>query len=214
MNNEYLSEDYGLINSHKNIPHSEENSPLWTVQYILRQPTLPHLTINSLENFVFHCERRKPGLYDQRPFKSVNPKDDYMSPDQLIAFVAFFYITGDKEEIDKIWKYLKSHFFTYDNLTGKTNFKRTMQPLAIAFVGACVGSWFWKKVLKIACKVAFKAPLKKTSGKLKAWVCLKTLDMQYDLVKSNVNFDFAFNYYFNTYGNRPDHPNVRGHSYQ
>ena len=203
MNEEYLSPDYGLINSHRNIPHTEENSPLWSVQYCLRFKRPPMILRERLRHYIAEC-KISDGLFNQMPEWAYFHRDNYMSPDQLIAFVAHFYLLGDLRSIEQIWSFLKERWFTYDNLTGETNFKRIMQPMAVAFVGACAGSKFWKFILRITCTIACLSPRNETSGKLKAWTCLKTLNMSL----GRTDFNYAFNYYFNTYGERSDHPNI------
>lgn len=78
----------------------------------------------------------KKGLYNQFPkgHEILVEKDKYMSPDQLIAIVCLFASTGQKSKIKEIWTYLWVHFFTYDNISMDTNFKRLMQYPAVIWV--------------------------------------------------------------------------------
>jgi hypothetical protein len=173
INKNYKSE-YGLINA-KIADINAENAPLWSVEYLLLEnnPVLFH----SLENYIRLCKTDTKGLYNQFPIRYHN-KDDYTSPDQLIAFVAFFKMSNLNSEIKDIWKYLINHIGTYDNLTAKTNWSRIMQPAALAFVGACAGSKWAKIALSISCVYSCATKKNETSGKLKAWVMFKTLNMK------------------------------------
>jgi len=165
MNSPYIN-SYGLLNA-KLADDVAENSPLWSLEYLL----LKHdsLLLENLVTFIRSSHTQYPGLYNQRPFVTDSP-DDYMSPDQLIAFVGALKLADASLAIKHIWRYLRSHFFTYDNLTGKTNFDRTMQLSAISFVGVCAGKWWWLPLLSAVCIWSCITNKTQTSGRLKAWV--------------------------------------------
>jgi hypothetical protein len=164
---------HGLLNAKlKDIV--AENAPLWSVQYLLLEHD-PEL-FDALISYIHNCKTDIDGLYNQFPVLHGN-KDDYMSPDQLIAFLAAFKMAKLENHIQSIWKYLKNNLATYDNLTGKINFDRTMQVGALAFAGACAGNKLAKFVLSVACIYSCATKRHETSGKLKAWTMFKALDM-------------------------------------
>lgn len=157
IENKWLDNEYGLLNAFPDRKDEDENSPLFTIEYLLLTNEgydfFPPLSI-----FIHNCrvKNARLGLYNQRP-KNNGSHEDYMSPDQLIAFCAFFNIIKLNERVISIWKYLKIKLFTYDNISQKTNFKRLMQPLAVAFVAySATGSWFWKQVLLACCRLSCK----------------------------------------------------------
>ena len=182
--NEWFDPRYDLLNSAPGREYQDENSPLYSIEYLL----LKHREVedaklfSALGQFWLDCEiYGEDGLYNQRPYRT-GGKDDNMSPDQLIALVAYLKMVGREDEIEAIWSYLKRHLFTYDNIGRKINFKRLMQPMAIAYLGAMTGSWFWEKVLILICRQACSEFDKEnedwhseSSGVLKSFVCLRSL---------------------------------------
>jgi hypothetical protein len=189
----YINE-YGLLNSRPQDINAE-NAPLWSLEYLilremLADPSMPlkgmgtmdyydeYLQIETkLDQYVDLSYAGKQGLYHNVPFDCVHPHDKYMSPDQLIAFAAAKFRLNKYREVEDMWRFLKRHFFTYDNLTGKSNFKRTMQPSAVAFLGALNGSSFWEWVVACSCVNSCEKAPHKTSGALKAFCMMQTLYM-------------------------------------
>jgi hypothetical protein len=164
---------YGLLNS-KIGEGVAENSPLWTWQYLLMQSD--DQLFKDLLSFINLSKTTTPGLYNQRPFKN-NTSDDYMSPDQLIAFAAVLHKANRIEELNLMWTYLKKHLFTYDNLTGKINFDRVMQVSVILFIAALINKR-WAKLLLIPLLIhSCWVRKSETSGRLKAWTMMTTLNM-------------------------------------
>jgi len=163
----------GLLNS-KVIPNGgqDENAPLFSMHYILlhdgTSPEAIEMSSAMLE-YTKSCYI-KDGLYHQRPDNN-GSKEDWMSPDQLISFVALFNQRELPHKNRMIWRWLLLHWFTYDNMSMKTNFKRIMQPAAVAFVGASAGfisKPFWRFILMFVCIIACFSEPGETSGKLKA----------------------------------------------
>ncbi len=156
---------YGLINS-KETEGVAENCPLWSWQYILMSNDIEmHL---RLIEFINLCKTETKGLYHQRPDNN-GSKEDNMSPDQLIPFAAAL-------NADSIWVYLYKHLFTYDNVNGKIDFNRIMQPSAVFFSAAISNKLFIPLVALVCIVACFQRP-SETSGKLKAWTMMKSLGM-------------------------------------
>lgn len=172
ISTDYLSRPWFLLNS---APHrkEDENAPLYSVEYILKYGS--SRLENAMEAFTVECKVSK-GLYNQR-VDNDGGKEDYMSPDQLIAFIAFFIINDRNWKLANIWEYLKSHWFTYDNLTGQTNLKRLMQPSVVLFSAVAAGSKWLTPLLSLVCLVACMSKKGRTSGKLKAWVIMRSLGL-------------------------------------
>jgi hypothetical protein len=62
------------------------------------------------------------------------PRDQYLSRDQMIAYCIF----SKEEDLNvhfDIFNHLKRKFCTYDNVTGKVNFKRIVMPWDYIFIG-------------------------------------------------------------------------------
>jgi len=197
----YYSRVYGLMCVHHDLELPEENSPLWQLEYY-------YLSNDSkvLPNLDIYWRECKAGskLYNQRPWRT-GTKEDYMSPDQLIALIGYLSERCMQKEIDEIWKWLKWHMFSYDNVSCKTNFKRIMQPMAVACVGyASTKSQFWGMILKASCLTACQSPIESTSGNLKAWTIFNIFGFDLKELRPLVGGDFrdSFGIYF---GNE-DHP--------
>jgi len=172
MNSPFLN-DHSLLNS-KVGEGVAENSPLWSWEYLLMR--WDQDLFDDLTFFISACETNTPGLYNQRPFKN-GTDDDYMSPDQLIAFAAVLHHNLQLKELVNMWSYLTSHWLTYDNLSGKTNKDRLMQPSAVMFVAALLGKWWAKPLLIPMLMHSSWAKPNETSGRLKAWTMMETLKM-------------------------------------
>ena len=176
MNKDFINR-YDLIRPTSRDKVSE-NCMLTTIEYLILDWDMPLEA--ALESYINEC-KVGPGLYNQYPFP-VEGKDKYMSPDQLIAIVSFLYLTGKHDEIKLIWTWLWKHGFSYNNITGKYDLRRTMQPKCLLFIGLCAGSniakcFTW--VLWCSIWLACGAPPDDTSGKLKSWVIVKTLDLDW-----------------------------------
>lgn len=172
MTSQFLNE-FGLLNSKIN-EGVAENSPLWSWEYLLMRWDADLFV--DLLFFIDACETDVPGLYNQRPFKNGSP-EDYMSPDQLIAFAAALKHGKRHKELNDMWSYLKSHWFTYDNQSKGTNKDRLMQPSAICFVGALAGNKLCKLLLVPMFMHSSIVRKNETSGRLKTWTMLMTLRM-------------------------------------
>ena len=169
----YLNK-YGLINSAIKEPDvTDENTLLYTMEYLLLGGIVDYA---DLYYFIDFSYTGTPGLYHQFPpdNKVMHAKDLYMSPDQLIAILACLEHFSRHYLKLGIWYWLKNHWFTYDNLSRKTNFKRIMQPAAIAYAGTLSGSAFWRFILNLICIYSCATKKNETSGKLKSWVMMKT----------------------------------------
>lgn len=198
---------YGLLNASFNeVGCVAENCPLWSLEYLLLKWDGIYFLMKSSGSmyvdllFYIHLSRTgKPGLYHQFPCKfhnTIEGKTKYMSNDQLIAYTLALHIDGKIELIKEIRTWLVSHFFTYDNVSEKTNFKRMMNPKAILTVLYCSGSKWVKPLLKFACKFSIWSARGETSGPLKAWTIAKTLGFVKDLHESEYDFKEAFIIYF------------------
>jgi len=205
---------YNLLNTGIKEPHvTDENTLLTTMQFILLSQS--HRYHASAYNYITKCENQI-GLYNQFPPDNpiAHKHDLYVSPDQLIATLAaiktiYPFYHRREGEIDAIWWWFKDHYFTYDNLSGKTNFKRIMQPMAVAYAGALHGSSFWKQILNLACFWSCYSNRSETSGKLKAWVILQTMDNMWSKKycdKFIERYFGSWNNVFAVYYPDPNHP--------
>jgi len=95
------------------------------------------------------------GRYDNHPVvREVNGYDGATtnwartSHDQLTSYAVASYLLGREDHV-KIWKQIKSTWFTYDNNTTKTNFKRLVHPRDIIFHGILANSYICKVLLPI-----------------------------------------------------------------
>jgi len=175
--------DFGLVNATR-ADINAENSPLWTVQYnlLVKYSIDTFLIVGAMNIYIMDCMTTIKGLYGQFPVTyKVEGKDKYMSPDQLIAFVCHFKMYGYSKETKLIWKYLVAHYFTYNNQTGKTDFKRLMQPKAILVTGIGAGSLFAPVLVPLLVLTLIWSCVSKpdkTSGKLKAWTIMGAFKMK------------------------------------
>lgn len=170
---------HGLINA-KLIEDVSENCSLFTLEYILLKKNHDEDFLSLLYYLLIYikkCKTHITGLYNQLPEIHYN-KDDYMSPDQLIAFTGAFYLSGRNVELKQIWDYLKDHKYTYDNISGEVNFDRIMQPMAISFVAVLNRKYQWYPMLLVSILVSVLTKKGKSSGKLKAYVCLNVLNLK------------------------------------
>ena len=187
--NQYINE-YGIINA-KPEDIVAENCPLFTQEYLhlIKNGNLSSIKYlpnavelqQNLNKYVDLC-LVKPGLYNNLPFTNTEIEEDkYCSPDQLIAFLANLKDRKDKQKLKDIWNYLKSHWFTYDNINQKTDFSRIMQPQAILLAGVLGGGFLTRLLLRPLLSLAVfisVLPKKGTSGELKSWVMMKAAKMK------------------------------------
>ena len=198
---------HGLLNPTK-VDIVSENAPLVSLQYYLLSNDEEML----LKNFQY-LNRMKvdghPGLYNQLTERT-GGKDDYTSPDQLIAFVGTLYLAKQIKKIKEIRKYLARHAFTYDNVRpGTINKDRLMQPGAVWFTAVASGRWWYRPALSGALIYSCATKKGKTSGKLKAWTMASVLDMSATLAictKILNGFD-DWRSVFREYYQEPEHPN-------
>jgi len=206
INSNYLNK-YNLLNA-KLEDEVAENSPLWSIEYLLLK--WDDKLFHDMLFYTKLCKTDKKGLYNQFPFE-VDSKDKYTSPDQLIAFLSALKLNNEEEEIKKIWKYLWTHLFTYDNISKRINFNRTMQPSAIFFCGYLAGIKIFGPLLSLSCMVSCIFKRKETSGKLKAWVLFKVAKLNLTekicnkLISTNKHFKTWKNVFF-TYFQEESHP--------
>ena len=206
----YLNKSY-LLNPTKEEVRLEvhaENSPLFSLQYHLLSGS--DSMLESLRQYVVRMANpRYPGLYDQLPIRRGN-RDDYTSPDQLIAFVGTLYLTKQIPRIKEIRKYLAKHKFTYDNVKpGNVNFDRLIQPSAVWFTAVASGRWWYRPALSGAIMYSCASKKGETSGKLKAWTMMKTLDMgvTYRICTKLLAGFKDWRAVFREYYREPEHPN-------
>lgn len=207
---DYLNKAY-LLNATKEEVRLEvhaENSPLFSLQYHFLANS--ESMLESLRQYTVRMRNpRWPGVYDQLPVRC-NCKDDYTSPDQLIAFVGTLYLNEQIPKIKEINKYLLKHFFTYDNVRpGSFNPKRFMQPSAVLFTSVASGNWWLYPALSGTLLYSCAVRKGETSGKLKAWTMMKTLDMGVTMrICTKILRGFkSWKAVFQTYYPAPDHPN-------
>lgn len=194
MKSKYFSKD-GLLNSKLIFDRgTEENAPLWTIQYL--SVVGPHLGQSVLLNMAYWMKGClvSPGLYNQTMEKKDN-HDDYTSPDQLIAYMCFNEMAGLYKNNRAIWRWLLTHWFTYDNLSQKTNFKRLIQPTAVllaAVEGSFLGVLFLP-FLSMALIISCFSAKGETSGKLKAWTIATTFEMSitYRIMSAIIRVDYS-----------------------
>jgi len=202
----WFSEKYGLLCEMRGYVLPSENAALFSVEYLLRKGTPTDLLYPRLIEWTRMCKDSVLGVYDNRPWLD-GGHEDYISKDNLLAHAAFLKLMGREEEIKGIWDYLKSHYFTYNNLTGKTDFKRFMGPheKSILCIGVLAGNEWLRYPMREACKFSLrKFDKDNASGALKAYVCLKiTNDSKIDKYEKKYvgSWDTAFDYYFYREGN-------------
>jgi hypothetical protein len=137
---------YNLLNAshHDNVA---ENTILFTTEYIF---LLMHVDVKDAyvqklkQDLIKYIDDNKveEGLYNQLPDEIVEiEKDRYMSHDQLLAIIAFSKKFGLSYHKD-IWNWLKTHWFTYDNVSRKTNINRIYRPEIIIYSALCANSIF------------------------------------------------------------------------
>lgn len=168
----------GLINARTDETFSE-NSLLFSLEYLLLDKSAS--SRNKVRILMKYQQllkklRKSPGRFDQQPFLD-GTHDDLTSHDQLTAISIFSKKYGLQYH-EEIWSYLKSHWFTYNNLTGKTDFSRLLHPRDMIYYGMLNNSaicWALSPLYFI-----MQAPSlfgKSTSGKLLMWTRLKGLGL-------------------------------------
>ena len=166
--------DYGLLNPTSK-DRISENCLLTTEVYQRLLPDPIKEVDSHICDWIQECWTGTEGLFNQAPFMRDN-KDDYMSPDQLIAMGAFLKRIGDDTLINDIAKYLRKHLSNYNNL--QDDKIRLMQPSAYLFLQILDGHFEWpfKLVLKYILRLSCKKPREVTSGKQKAWLIASAID--------------------------------------
>lgn len=206
----YLNKAYLLNATKEEVRHEvhAENSPLFSLQYhiLSKSPSM----LESLRQYVDKMQvPGHTGLYNQLPERHGN-KDDYTSPDQLIAFVGTLYLSKQRPRINEIRSYMARHLFTYDNVSpGKINFNRLIQPSTLWFTAVASGRWWYYPLLSTSILYACATKKGETSGKLKAWTMMRTLKMKSTMkicTKILNGFD-TWKAVFQTYYPDPTHPN-------
>jgi len=197
----YFDTEYGLLNVHQNLQLPEENSPLWSIQYYLLNTCRPDIYF-SLVAYWGKCETETEGLFNQRPWKD-GSKEDYMSNDQLIALICLN--CKWKQENIRIWSYLWKHLFTYNNLTGKIDFNRLMQPKAVLVSAYSAGHKVVLPLLSFTCILSCLSDDHTTSGKLKAWTIMESFNLKRTM-KICTFLVGSWDKVFNTYYWQEDHP--------
>ena len=208
---------YNLINATKE-DIVAENTVLFSVEYSFINPKDREMIFNIIK-FIEKCKKGK-GLFDPFP-NAEGTKDQYMSHDNLTAFVAMSKKHNWKYH-KEIWNYLVKHFFTYDNISGKVNFKRFMHPRDILFYGYCADNVICKLLypllvmfMVITCAQSYKVrngnKILKTDGILLSWVRCKGANLDFSLkiltfiIKCNKNFKTWKNV-FSIYFKDIEHP--------
>jgi hypothetical protein len=174
--NEYFCSEDRLLCVRTGRKLAEENSMLWQQELVLLTDRYSYKY--DLHYYIMGCATKIDGLFGQLPIgRERGNKEDYTSPDQLIAILSHFY-SVNRYQCTLIWKYLRTHWFTYDNLSGKTNIQRLQQPQVVLFAAICSGHTYLIPLLSIACLISCMAKERDTSGKLKSWVMMRTLKMR------------------------------------
>lgn len=205
---------YDHVNKHQMINATgddgvSENTLLFSVEnYLLERKDVYYADmlyfISQLGGSVTEPYNNLPGL--------TSGKDKYTSHDQLTA-LAVFSLAMKRDFHKHIWSWLKSHWFSYDNISKKTNFKRIMHPKDILFYGYCAGSIpcaIMLPLLSIMLMVSCFGD--DSNGPMKTWVRCKGAKMKITywlctkIIKHNKYFG-SWKKVFNTYFPDENHPN-------
>jgi len=212
---------YKTLNAgdYDNPNHVDENTILWQLEYVLQlhRKGLPfkeekHDFFNYMTGMYVD-----DGLFSQLPDENVGfEQDRYTSLDQLIAYSIACRFFGKDKIAKHIWKWLLTHWFTYDNVSQKTNFKRVMRPDTL-YVCAKATNSLWRfvffpsfliaNIIKVFqyYKVRNGVKLLKVDGILILWLVLYGFEMKflmkvfdYLMSKRKIfkSFDEAFHFYF------------------
>lgn len=175
-------DDWGLVNSKPDEEYAE-NSILWTLEAILlgeqAGEDMSHMK-GKLYIALKNC-RISEGIYSQNPHYTNNPetnlREQYMSPDQLLVFMATYKLWG-WEFGKEIWEEIKRQGgIKYDNVRPNSP-ERFIHPKHLAFAAICASSplgVLLAPVLAIGAIVSCLAPKTTTSGKILTWVQLTTI---------------------------------------
>lgn len=188
---------YGLINPTSKDVVSENTLLTSMVYQYLERLALKENNYkldNNIEFFVHECYNFITLMYNNTPISNpiLNRRDRLTSPDQLMCYILYSYTKGYIGHY-QIWKYLRTHYFTYNNILGEFSIKepRFMQPMIIFLAGYCAGiKWF--KIPLICClKWSLRASKDKTSGKQKAFLIQALLGL-----KISYNWRQVFEIYY------------------
>lgn len=120
-----------------NLRGTEENSPPWSVnQYFLcKKLGIDDRGLGqALDLYLEECINPKTGMINNIA-GTIDPKnkDSFLSPDQIRPWAIWSKYRGRKEHV-QILDHMKSHFLTYNNLTGKTDINRLIHPREYFFL--------------------------------------------------------------------------------
>jgi hypothetical protein len=177
--------DYGLIKTTSKDINGENTFLTSLALQCLKYST--ELSDN-MNNYLYNCLHiaYDEYMYNNYPDSCNNDLDTYTSPDQLIAYLCYCHDFGVSEGVKRIWDYLKSHLFTYNNVTGKTDLRCIQQPSVIFLAGYCAGIEWFKYPLLLCLCISLRTPKEVTSGKQKAFVINKCLGLgiEYDFTEA------------------------------
>ena len=127
----------GLINARADDSlNVNENSFLYSLEYLFRNKMDDDLVYNMIKYLTVDMRNEVRGkvLYRNVLFGTGLLRDQYTSRDQLIAYAIFSVLIGGSVH-HEIYNHIKKHWYTYDNLSGKVNFKRFVAPWDVVFLG-------------------------------------------------------------------------------
>ena len=194
--NKYINK-YGLLNPQPNDIVSE-NTLLCTMVYLKKVVTLDPVP-NLLTIYRFSTKCKDGSRFNNLPFESSVERDNYTSCDQLNC-----YMLQDEYFALSIFKTLVTHLGTYDNISKKINFKRTMQPMTLFLAGYCAfNRWLFSVPLLLTMIWSCLFAGKSTSGKQKVWLILKYAfsDFTFNIFNKLFKLDDAVRRYY-----PEDHP--------
>jgi hypothetical protein len=209
---EFLNK-HGLLNAFPGEVVSENTLLISLVYYLLQQKVVYnsapiHLDLHrDLVKYVELCKTSTDGLYNNLPegTEYAHDRDRPTSPDQLLSYCLVLYLAGDTHQLQLIWRWLKRHWMTYDNIKAKTNFKRTMQPSAVFTSAYCAGG-HWA-AFPLICSIVYSVERgirkESTSGIQKAWMVDSVLHL--DMLKRNFQIKKYLKIYYG-HGSQKDHP--------
>jgi len=128
---------HGMLNAnYKPVDTVDENSPLYTYEYICLGADKAKYTL-ALYQYYKICEV-KTGIYNQYPELKGTP-EDYMSHDQLTTICNYSYMMKFSWHED-IWKVIQEQGYKYDNIE-YNNPKRWLHPRDIIYIAYLNKHW-------------------------------------------------------------------------
>jgi len=137
-------------------PRRDENSFTFTPLYLLFGRLIAQSKHNQFSRALLSAYN-KHGMLDNYP--NGEGPNEYTSHDTLTGVVAYSKVKGLRHHV-VIWEHLVRHWFTYDNRTGRTNFRRIMHPRDIIFYGACANNIICKAMLPLLSLICIISCLK------------------------------------------------------